>query len=109
MAWTELEFAGFLVVELDTGQVGRQQVWCELDTFEIAADGFCKGTEQHGFAGARYIFQQNMTGADEAGQYERDGIVFADDDLRAVVDNAFAAFSEKFEIQNDLPFKIKMN
>jgi len=46
-----------------------------------------------------------MTGADKASKYKGNGIVFADNDLRAVMNDAFAAFGEKFEVQNDLPFK----
>ena len=79
-----------------------------MDAAEIAANGFGKSTQQHGFSGSGHIFQQNMTGADEAGQYERDGIVFADDYFRAVFNDAVAAFGEEFQIQNDLPFKIRL-
>ena len=99
--FTELEVACFLIVKVDAGQVGRQQVRGELDAFEFSADGFGKGAQQHRFAGAGYILQQHMTGAQKAGEYQLNRILLAYNDLRAVVHHSLSTTGEKRNVQKN--------
>ena len=64
-AGSELELAGLLVVEVNAGQVGWQQVGRELHPFEVAAHRPGKGTQKHRLAGAGLVLQQDMTCAEE--------------------------------------------
>ena len=82
--FAELEFAGFLVIEVNAGQVRGQQVGGELDALELAANRFGKGAQQHGFAGAGHVLQQHMARAEEGGENQIDHLVLANDNLTAI-------------------------
>ena len=89
-AGPELELTGLLVVEIDAGQIGGQQVGCELHPFEAPAHRARKCTQEHGFAGAGLIFQQYMASAEEADQNFLGSILLAHNDAGTVGHNFFA-------------------
>ena len=89
-AGPELELTGLLVVEIDAGQIGGQQVGRELHPFEVPAHRARKCTQEHGFAGAGLIFQQYMASAEEADQNFLGSILLAHNDAGTVGHNFFA-------------------
>ena len=89
-AGPELELTGLLVVEIDAGQIGGQQVGRELHPFEVPAHRARKCTQEHCFAGAGLIFQQYMASAEEADQNFLGSILFAHNDAGTVGHNFFA-------------------
>ena len=90
LAGPELELTGLLVVEIDAGQIGGQQVGCELHPFEVPAHRARKCTQEHGFAGAGLILQQYMASAEEADQNFLGSILLAHNDAGTVGHNFFA-------------------
>ena len=89
-AGPELELTGLLVVEIDAGQIGGQQVGRELHPFEVPAHRARKCTQEHGFAGAGLILQQYMASAEEADQNFLGSILLAHNDTGTVGHNFFA-------------------
>ena len=64
----ELEVTPFLVVDVDAGDVGGQEVRGELDPPERAVDGAGDRLGQHGLADPRHVLDQQMAFRDEADQ-----------------------------------------
>jgi hypothetical protein len=78
----ELELALLLVVYGHTGDVGRQQIRCELNTPHGTVDGSRQRLGQHGLAHARHIFDEQMSLGEQHGQRKPY-------DLRLALDHTF--------------------
>ena len=86
-AVTELEFAGFLIVNRETGNIGRHDVRSELDPFESAIDGLRQSGDQTGFTGTGHVFDKNVPFRDHRQDDDLNDIAFTDDDRLDVVDD----------------------
>ena len=70
-----------LIIVIEAGDVGGQQVRGELDPPEFSAQRFGQGFGQHGFAGAGDVLQQHVAAAAEGCQQQLDLLLLAHDDL----------------------------
>ena len=68
---------GFRLRNAHADQVGRQQVWCKLDTVKVRVQCSGKGTGKGGFSGSRNIVQQHVSPAVQGGKHLFDHIFFA--------------------------------
>ena len=82
------ELADLLVVDRSAGDIAGQEIWSELDAFEVAAGGDGDGPGEHGFADAGDVFDEDVSAAQECDDGESDSGVFADDDSSDVLDDA---------------------
>ncbi len=97
-AWVELELVLLHVVDLHAGDVGGEQIGCELDAGKCAVDRLGHRTRQRGFACTGDILDQEVSFGQHADEGELHDIGFALDDGFDVVDQPFKAFGEVFRL-----------
>ena len=88
----ELEFLGLLVVDREARDVRGQEVRCELDPPEGAAEAPGDGLGEDRLAGPGDVLDQQMAAAQQRDQGEADLMVLADDDAFDIGEDLVAGF-----------------
>ena len=75
-------------------QVGRHQVWRELNPAEFQMQRVGERADEHRLAQPRHTFEQHMSTTDQAGQRPLHDVVHANDHLANLVPKPFEIFAE---------------
>src|SRR5205807_45696 len=93
-ARAELELASALIENRDAGDIAWQQVGCELNALERAANGASDGFCEHCFADAGDILNEEVAAAQNGNECQAYSIVFADDDALDVGDDPVCGLAD---------------
>ena len=95
------ELARLLVVDVEPGDVGRQEVRRKLDALERRTDTSRQGLGDQRFPQAGEVLQQHVAVGQESHQQEFDGGLFAHNDAGDVLHDPFARVERHDGISQD--------
>ena len=83
-----VELAGLLVVDAGADEVGGDEVRCELDALELAADRLGERFDGHRLGKARHAFHEDVAPRQQGDDQPLQEVILADDHLLDLVEHA---------------------
>jgi hypothetical protein len=84
-AWPELENTPLLIEDVDAGDIAREEIRRELNSFEGASNGPGNRLSQYRLPHAWHVFDQYMSMAQKRHEHQVDIMTFTNDDTFDIV------------------------